>query len=276
MFATARLSHLLQSSRRLSGFRSLSTQPFDLYGFVLSQPARSIVLLCEENNISYNLIPVDARNLETRKPEFLKLFPVGLVPAINDNGFLLTEAAAILQYLSEKHQLNDWYPTGKSLSDIQRRAQINFWLHWHHSNMRLSTRSILIPYHYPPKGVTKEDAVAKGCKEYSKGVKFLESYLKKRFQSSDYKDKFLCSSNKPTIADLLLIPEIDQVSKEAFNLFDYSPYPNVLRWMENIRETVPSYAANFKNILPYKDPANWPDVVSLIKKLQQEKAQKQG
>ena len=100
--------------------------------------------------------------------------------------------------------------------------------------------------------------------------------MKKRFQNSDYKDKFLCSSNKPTIADLLLIPEIDQVSKEAFNLFDYSPYPNVLRWMENIRETVPSYAANFKNILPYKDPANWPDVGSLIKKLQQEKAQKQG
>lgn len=227
--------------------RQIQSKAFDLYGFPLSQPTRSILFLCDENTIPYNLIYVDARKLETRKPDFLQLFPVGLVPAINDDGFRVTEGAAILQYLCEKHQLSSWYPLGfDKLEAIQARAKINFWLHWHHSNLRHSTRTILVPYHYPPKGLTKEEAISKGVKDYGRAMKYVENYLKQRHENVDPNKRiFLCSDDTPTIADLLVLPEIDQLKSEAFNLYDYSPYPNVLRWLNACQTSLKSYEKNF-------------------------------
>jgi glutathione S-transferase len=157
---------------RMSMSGSVS-KPLELYGMPLSQPTRSVMLLCAENNIPYNLTLVDARKFDTKKPDFLKLFPVGYAPAINDEGFLLTESAAIMQYLCEKHQLTSWYPCkGTNDHAVQARAKVNFWLHWHHGSMRSSTRSLLVPSIYPPKGKTREEALAKGAKEFSRGVKY--------------------------------------------------------------------------------------------------------
>jgi glutathione S-transferase len=200
-----------------------ASNSMELYGMPLSQPTRSVMLLCAENNIPYNLTLVDARKFDTKKPEFLKLFPVGYAPAINDEGFLLTESAAVMQYLCEKHQLTSWYPfEGTDGQAIQARAKVNFWLHWHHGNMRCSTRSLLVPSVYPPKGKTREEALAKGAKEFSRGVKYLESYLKQRYEKNA-KDLFLCSSASPTIADLMVLPEVDQLTEKGMNLFDFTP-----------------------------------------------------
>ena len=37
-----------------------------------------------------------------KTPEYLAINPAGLVPAIDDGGFLLAEGAAILAYLADK------------------------------------------------------------------------------------------------------------------------------------------------------------------------------
>lgn len=57
-----------------------------IYGFPLSQPTRSVLMLCEEENIPYEVIIVDALKGENRKPAFKRMHPAGLVPVINDNG----------------------------------------------------------------------------------------------------------------------------------------------------------------------------------------------
>ncbi len=65
---------------------STSSSQMVIYGFPLSQPTRSVLMLCQEAKIDYNFILVDALKGDTRKPDFRKINPAGLVPVINDNG----------------------------------------------------------------------------------------------------------------------------------------------------------------------------------------------
>lgn len=63
-----------------------------------------------------------ARN-ELKQPEFLALNPVGSVPVLADGDLVLTQSAAILEYLAEK------YPEAALIPDnIQARAETRRWL----------------------------------------------------------------------------------------------------------------------------------------------------
>ncbi len=89
-------------------FVSNTSSKLTLYGFPLSQPTRSVLLLLQENKIEYDFVLVDALKGETRKQEFLKINPAGLVPCVRHNDFLLAESSAILQYLAEFFSVEKW------------------------------------------------------------------------------------------------------------------------------------------------------------------------
>ena len=68
--------------------------------------------------------------------DFAKVSPSKTVPAIDDNGFALSESAAIMTYLVDKYSLPDhWYPR-----DPKRRARVDEYMHWHHGNLRYVAR----------------------------------------------------------------------------------------------------------------------------------------
>jgi hypothetical protein len=54
-----------------------------IYGFPLSQPTRSVLLLCHANDIPYDFKIVDAIKGENRKSDFLKIHPAGNLLEIN-------------------------------------------------------------------------------------------------------------------------------------------------------------------------------------------------
>lgn len=58
-----------------------------------------------------------------KEPEFLALNPVGSVPVLTDGGLVLTQSAAILEYLAEKHPEAGLMPEG-----IEARAETRRWL----------------------------------------------------------------------------------------------------------------------------------------------------
>src|SRR6516225_7654355 len=57
--------------------------------------------------------------------EYLAKNPNGLVPLIDDDGFLLWESNAIVRYLAGKHATGSMLP-----SDPQRRADADRWMDW--------------------------------------------------------------------------------------------------------------------------------------------------
>lgn len=78
-----------------------------LYGFDTSNTIK-IALLLEELEASYVIHPVNIRKGANRSPEFLAVNPLGKVPVIVDRTskttpITVTESAAILIYLAEKH-----------------------------------------------------------------------------------------------------------------------------------------------------------------------------
>jgi glutathione S-transferase len=95
-----------------------SIQPEDhpmttIYGVYRSRASRNYWLV-RELGIEVEAVPViqayrlaDAKAadapLNTASPEFLKITPTGAIPAMEDDGFVLTESLAINLYLARKH-----------------------------------------------------------------------------------------------------------------------------------------------------------------------------
>ncbi|CAA0125440.1 Disulfide-bond oxidoreductase YfcG [Halioglobus japonicus] len=62
-----------------------------------------VVWLCEEIGLQYRLETVEMFSDAMQRPEYLQINPLGKVPAIEDDGFVLWETSAILQYLDAKY-----------------------------------------------------------------------------------------------------------------------------------------------------------------------------
>ena len=57
----------------------------------------------EETGAKHELVLVDLQKKAHQKPEYLKLNPKGRVPVLVDGNFVMTEAAAIIMHLSDRH-----------------------------------------------------------------------------------------------------------------------------------------------------------------------------
>jgi glutathione S-transferase len=66
-------------------------------------PSRSAIVrwMLEEIGVPYEIRLIDFRKAEQRQPDYLAVNPMGKVPAIDHDGIVVTEAAAICAYLAE-------------------------------------------------------------------------------------------------------------------------------------------------------------------------------
>ena len=191
-------------------------------GFPVSQPSRSVYMLCLSAGIPFESVTINIMAGEHKSPEFLAINSAGLVPAIKEGELTLGEGAAILQYISESRGLANWYPMNPVA-----RAKINYWLHWNHTATRMSTTSIFARRLWGDRQVISAD-----IEKFMKHVAFLDQHLST--------NKFLGGFETPTIADLMIVPEIDQVTFVP-GLVDYSQYPNIVRYLADISTAVSAY-----------------------------------
>lgn len=76
-----------------------------LYTYFRSSAAYRVRIALNLKGIAYEPVPIHLvkDGGEHRKPEYLALNPAGLVPALDDDGQLLTQSLAIIEYLDETH-----------------------------------------------------------------------------------------------------------------------------------------------------------------------------
>jgi glutathione S-transferase len=100
-----------------------------LYHHPQSVNARRAVMTAIHLDAKVDLVFVDLAKGAQRDAAYLRLNPNGKVPVLDDDGFVLWESHAIMQYLADKTPEQTLYPT-----DIQTRADVNRWLFWsaHH------------------------------------------------------------------------------------------------------------------------------------------------
>lgn len=80
-----------------------------LYGYPRSRSSR-IVWMLEELGVDYEFIKIDLLAGGGQAQDYLKIHADGKVPAIDDEGFVLTESAAIMTYLGDKYPERNLLP----------------------------------------------------------------------------------------------------------------------------------------------------------------------
>ncbi|MEJ5999820.1 glutathione S-transferase family protein [Paucibacter soli] len=102
-------------------------------------------ILLEELGQPFELKLVDRSRGEHRSPAYLKLNPMGLIPALVDGDLVLSETAAILLHLADTHPEAGLLPA----LGTAERAQAYKWLMW----LTNTLQPLLIAYYYPERWV---------------------------------------------------------------------------------------------------------------------------
>src|SRR5438128_1431894 len=96
-----------------------------LHVFPPSPRAIKVMGLVNHLGLDCEMRIVDLLKGEQQKPEFTALNPNKKMPVLDDNGFVLWESNAILQYLASKQPASGLWP-----SDPQRQADVSRWQFW--------------------------------------------------------------------------------------------------------------------------------------------------
>lgn len=107
-----------------------------LYTFPLSPNCRKVHALIHHIHAPVELELV---NIMGERPSFLfEKNPNGLVPLLEDDGFLLFESEAIMQYIADKFQAEELFPR-----DPKKRADIVRWQCWNLAHFGPSLQPIV-------------------------------------------------------------------------------------------------------------------------------------
>ena len=96
-----------------------------LHVFPPSPRALKVIALVRHLDLDCELCIVDLFKGEHAASEFAALNPNRRMPVLEDDGFVLWESNAILQYLAAKHPQSGLWP-----ADIRSQADVSRWLHW--------------------------------------------------------------------------------------------------------------------------------------------------
>ncbi|CAN7161483.1 glutathione S-transferase family protein [Pararhizobium sp. LjRoot238] len=195
-----------------------------IYGVYCSRASRNY-WMAEELGIPFKSVPViqarlladplapDAR-LNTKSPSFLAVNPMGLIPAIDDDGLVLTESLANNLYLARKH--------GGPLAgaDVEEEGQMLAWTLWAATEVEPHTVKIVLTYDNAAENTPEGKAVIEAS---VKGLERPLARLEAHLQTQDY-----VVGNRFTVADLNLAEVLRYAMSETY-LFDR--HPRVKAWL---------------------------------------------
>lgn len=202
-----------------------------IYGVPNSQPVRAVVWPCLMKGLPFELT-MTSQNKHAKAPDYLSgVNPRGTIPAIDDAGVVLWESHAILIYLCEKHGWEDLWP-----SDLEHRARVNQYLHFHHRN----TRELVIQWSRAlwPTVFGKSDpdtawlqrntfpGLANNAEVVTRTLEIIDAMLAQ--------SEYIAGEGGLTLADIVAYEELGQNQAAYANCTDFSDHPNIRRWFDTM------------------------------------------
>jgi glutathione S-transferase len=196
-----------------------------LYMHPVSMTSRPVRLFIAENKIPVDEVTVDLFTGKQYEPPYVELNPNSLVPMIEDDGMRLTESSAILKYLADKIG-SPAYP-----KDLKQRAKVNEVMDWLNTNFyREWAYNLCYPQLFPHlkrrSDEAQEATLEFGLQNSKRWLQVLNDYW------IGPNKQYLCG-DQITIADyfgaaLVTLGEVIRC--------DFSAYPNVERWLNNVKK----------------------------------------
>lgn len=196
-----------------------------LYMHPVSMTSRPVRLFAAENKIAMDEEVVDLMSGAHMQPAYAAINPNCLVPMLEDGDLRLTESSAILKYLADKIG-SPAYP-----KEIKARAKVNEMMDWLNTNFyREWGYNLCYPQLFPNLKRRSDEAQAATLEFGKENAKRWLRVLNDHWLGP--KKSYLCG-DQITIADyfgagIVTLGEIIGVN--------FSPYPNVKRWLDAMRK----------------------------------------
>ncbi|WEY41116.1 glutathione S-transferase [Paraburkholderia sp. SUR17] len=197
---------------------SRPSHPIRLYTTRLSGHGHRVQLFLTMLDLPFEVVEVNMKAGDNRRPEFLALNPFGQVPVIEDGETVLFDSNAILVYLAKRYGDPSWLP-----DDPQGAAAVQRWL-------SLAAG----PIAYGPcaaRLVTVFGAPLDHAFTQRVAVKLFDVI------EGEFANKRFAAGDTPTIADVAAYAYIAHAPEGGISL---DPYPNLRAWLRRI-EALPRF-----------------------------------
>ena len=194
-----------------------------IWGRANSSNVQKVVWCCGELGLDYERVDAGMQFGVNDTAEYRAMNPNGLVPTINDDGFVLWESHAIVRYLARKSQPATLWPV-----DARAAADADRWMDWYHTvlwpRLGLVFRNLI---RTPPE---KRDMAL--VEDHRRNVAAALAMVESRLAASDY-----IAGNHFSVGDIPL----GIAAYRWFNLpLERPELPALARWYRSICER-PAY-----------------------------------
>lgn len=191
-----------------------------LYDYTLSGNCYKVRLLLHWLGLEYTAIPVDFHpGREHRSPAFMAgVNPLGQLPVLRDDDFLLPDAQAILVYLASRYDKGGhWYP-----DDARMRGDITRWLAVADDITRSASAARLhLAFAWP--------ADLPACQHKAHAAFRL---LDDQLAEQQHRGHGWLVGERPTVADIACFPYAALASEAGVDLM---ACPALRRWIDDLR-----------------------------------------
>ena len=193
-----------------------------LYVFPPSPRAFKVLAVANHLGLAYETHIVDLSKGEQKLPEFVKLNANKRMPVLEDDGFVLWESNAIIQYLASKKPEAGLVP-----SDARGRADVLRWQFWDSSHWDPACATLIIERvvkKFFGMGPADPAEIAKGEERFHSAAAVLNAHL--------IGHSFV-TGEKLTLADFALGAPLNMTQQAEFPL---AGYPEIRRWHAGLCE----------------------------------------
>jgi glutathione S-transferase len=200
--------------------RSINTQETSAMMTIHADPitvnCRKVLAGLDLIRAPFQLAHVDYFKAEQKSPAYLAINPNASIPAMTDDGLVLWESNAILQYAADKVGNDSVYPR-----DLRTRADINRWLLWEAASWFPSCYVFLVENCVKPLlGGAADPAVLDAQQaQFHKLAGILDTRLA---------DRAYIAGSTPTIADIALAAPMHLHGWQKLPLADHR---HLRRWL---------------------------------------------
>jgi glutathione S-transferase len=186
-----------------------------LYLHPFSHNSRRAVAVARHLGVAFEPIVVDVPGGAHKKPEFLAINPNGMIPVLDDDGFVLSESTAIASYLAQKSK-SDILPTEpKAHADVMR------WVAWEQAHLNPACTTVVFENMFKRMfgGTPDAAAVKDGTARFERFAAVLDKQLEKH--------EFV-TGKKVTLADFVCASPFTHARAAGLPI---DKYTHIAKWL---------------------------------------------
>lgn len=191
-----------------------------IYGFAMSTWANRVRFTVNKLGLDYEYVSIDLTKGEAQTDDYRAIHPAGKVPAMNDDGFVLFESGAIVNYLASKTG-SELYP-----QDLKQRALVDQWSDFAANQVGMPMGKVLFnTVFYKFTGAEKDE------NSLQEGRAFLDRYLP--IINARLAKVSCLASDQLSLADMTLLAWLDPAELCGVDL---SGHKHISRWRDHLKQ----------------------------------------